>query len=285
AGWGLGGTHPLYQVYSLILATFLGTLGLPHVLVRFYTNPDGRAARITSLTVLGLLGVFYLFPTLLGVFARLYVPQLSITGTSDAAVLLLPGSVLSGVGGQLLAAVVAAGAIAAFLSTSSGLLVSIAGVLSTDVLRGRVRDFRIAAVLAGIVPLALSLGVVSLDLSRTVGLVFAVAASTLCPLLVLGIWWRGLTAAGAAAGLIGGGVVSLTAATLSVFGVSDAVWSGWPAAILGYPAAVSVPLAFALMILVSKATARSVPVDVGRIFTRLHAPERLDMGRDREREL
>ncbi|RRQ28129.1 cation acetate symporter [Rhodococcus sp. Eu-32] len=284
-GWGLGGTHPLYQVYSLILATFLGTLGLPHVLVRFYTNPDGRAARITSLTVLGLLGVFYLFPTLLGVFARLYVPQLSITGTSDAAVLLLPGSVLSGVGGQLLAAVVAAGAIAAFLSTSSGLLVSIAGVLSTDVLRGRVRDFRIAAVLAGIVPLALSLGVVSLDLSRTVGLVFAVAASTLCPLLVLGIWWRGLTAAGAAAGLIGGGVVSLTAATLSVFGVSDAVWSGWPAAILGYPAAVSVPLAFALMILVSKATARSVPVDVGRIFTRLHAPERLDMGRDREREL
>ncbi|SNS43236.1 sodium/solute symporter [Rhodococcoides kyotonense] len=284
-GWGLGGTHPLYQVYSLILATFLGTLGLPHVLVRFYTNPDGRAARLTSLTVLGLLGMFYLFPTLLGVFARLYVPQLSITGTSDAAVLLLPGSVLSGVGGQLLAAVVAAGAIAAFLSTSSGLLVSIAGVLSTDVLRGRVRDFRVAAILAGIVPLALSLGVVSLDLSRTVGLVFAVAASTLCPLLVLGIWWRGLTAAGAAAGLVGGGLVSLTAASLSVFGVSDAVWSGWPAAILGYPAAVSVPLAFVLMIAVSKLTARSVPADVGRIFTRLHAPERLDMGRDREREL
>ena len=84
------------------------------------------------------------------------------------------------------------------------LLVSIAGVLSTDVLSGKVRDFRVAAVLAGAVPLALSIGVVSLDLSRTVGLVFAVAASTLCPLLVLGIWWRGLTAAGAAAGVVGG---------------------------------------------------------------------------------
>ncbi|SLI66227.1 Na+/solute symporter [Mycobacteroides abscessus subsp. abscessus] len=103
---------------------------------------------------------------------------------------------LGGLGGQLIAALVAAGAIAAFLSTSSGLLVSIAGVLSTDMLRGRVRDFRLAALVAGAVPLALSLTVVSLDLSRTVGLAFAVAASTLCPLLVLGIWWRGLTAKG-----------------------------------------------------------------------------------------
>lgn len=284
-GGGLGGMHPLYQVYSLILATFLGTLGLPHVLVRFYTNPDGRAARLTSLTVLGLLGLFYLFPTLLGVFARLYVPQLLITGNSDAAVLLLPGSVLSGVGGQLLAALVAAGAIAAFLSTSSGLLVSIAGVLSTDVLRGRVRDFRIAAVLAGAVPLAMSLGLASLDLSRTVGLVFAVAASTLCPLLVLGIWWRGLTAAGAAAGLIGGGTVSLVAASLSVFGIPEAWVGGWAATVLGYPAAVSVPLAFGSMYLVSKATSRTIPVDIGGIFTRLHAPERLGVGKDREGEL
>ncbi|QHE67964.1 sodium/solute symporter [Rhodococcus sp. WAY2] len=285
-GWGFGGGHPTYQVYSLIIATFLGTLGLPHVLVRFYTNPDGRAARLTSLAVVGLLGVFYLFPTLLGVFARLYVPQLLITGTSDAAVLLLPGSVFSGWGGQLLAALVAAGAIAAFLSTSSGLLVSIAGVLSTDVLRGRVRDFRIAATLAGVVPLALSLAVTSLDLSRTVGLVFAVAASTLCPLLVLGIWWRGLTAAGAGAGMTAGGLVAGTAAAAVVVGgVPDDIADGWPAAMVAYPAAVSVPLAFATMVLVSKMTKRQIPADLSRIFTRMHAPERLGVGSDREREL
>ncbi|MEK8072795.1 sodium/solute symporter [Rhodococcoides navarretei] len=285
-GGGLGGAHPLYQVYSLILATFLGTLGLPHVLVRFYTNPDGRAARLTSLTVLALLGMFYLFPTVLGVFARLYVPQLLITGASDAAVLLLPGSVLSGIPGQLLAALVAAGAIAAFLSTSSGLLVSIAGVLSTDVLSGKVRDFRVAAILAGAVPLALSIGVVSLDLSRTVGLVFAVAASTLCPLLVLGIWWRGLTAAGAATGLLLGGGISLVAASISVVTpISDGVLGGWAAAILGYPAAVSVPIAFASMIVVSLATRKTIPSDISRIFARLHLPEGLDMGKDREREL
>ncbi|AHK28790.1 sodium:solute symporter [Rhodococcus opacus PD630] len=285
-GWGFGGDHPMYQVYSLILATFLGTLGLPHVLVRFYTNPDGRAARLTSLAVVGLLGVFYLFPTLLGVFARLYVPQLLITGTSDAAVLLLPGSVISGWAGQLLAALVASGAIAAFLSTSSGLLVSIAGVLSTDVLRGRIRDFRIAAVLAGAVPLVLSLAVTSLDLSRTVGLVFAVAASTLCPLLVLGIWWRGLTAAGAGAGMVAGGLVAGCAAGISVLGgFTVDVWNGWPAAMVAYPAAVSVPLAFVTMVLVSKVTKRQIPADLSRIFTRMHAPERLGVGSDREREL
>ncbi|MGU3432169.1 cation acetate symporter [Actinomycetes bacterium M1A6_2h] len=281
-GGGLGGPFPMFQVYSLILATFLGTMGLPHVLVRFYTNPDGPAARKTALAVVALLSVFYLFPTLLGVFARLYVPQLLITGASDAAVLLLPASAIGGLGGQMLAALVAAGAIAAFLSTSSGLLVSIAGVLSTDVLRGRVKDFRIAAVLAGAVPLALSVGLVSLDLSRTVGLVFAIAASTLCPLLVLGIWWRGLTPAGAAAGLIGGGAVSGGAATIAVLGgLPTTLLGGWPSTIVGYPAAVSVPLAFVLMVGVSLLTRGSIPTDVGRIMTRMHAPERLGMSKER----
>ena len=191
SGDGLGGKHPLYQVLSLIVATFLGTMGLPHVLVRFYTNPDGRAARRTALAVIALLSVFYVFPTLLGVFARLYVPQLLITGAADAAVLLLPGAAIGGAAGAALAALVAAGAIAAFLATSSGLLVSIAGALATDVLRGRVRDFRLAALVGGLVPIPLALAASSLELSRNVGLVFAVAASTLCPLLVLGIWWRG----------------------------------------------------------------------------------------------
>ena len=80
AGWadpltGLG-RHPLYATYSLILATFLGTMGLPHVLVRFYTNPDGRAARRTTLVVLALLGLFYLLPPVYGALGRVYAPDL-----------------------------------------------------------------------------------------------------------------------------------------------------------------------------------------------------------------
>ncbi|MFI7531013.1 cation acetate symporter [Nocardia salmonicida] len=285
AGGGFGGEHPQYQVFSLIVATFLGTMGLPHVLVRFYTNRDGPSARRTALTVIGLVGVFYLFPILLGVFARLYVPQLLITGASDAAVVLLPGAVLGGLGGQLLAALAAAGAIAAFLSTSSGLLVSLAGVLSTDVLRGRIRDFRLAALVAGLVPLTLAVTVASLDLSRTVALAFSVAASTLCPLLVLGIWWRGLTATGAAAGMLTGGVTAGGATVLAVLGgVSPDLANGWPAAIVDYPGAVSVPLAFAVTILVSLATTGQDPRAVAGVFLRMHAPERFGMSADRDPE-
>ncbi|CAN5292797.1 cation acetate symporter [soil metagenome] len=282
SGGGLGGDHPLYQVLSIIVATFLGTMGLPHVLVRFYTNPDGRAARRTALAVIALLAVFYLFPTLLGVFARLYVPQLLITGTADAAVLLLPNAAIGGVVGAGLAALVAAGAIAAFLATSSGLLVSIAGALSTDVLRGRIRDFRLAAVVGGVVPIPLALAASSLELSRSVGLAFAVAASTLCPLLVLGIWWRGLTSTGAISGLLVGGGFSGVATTLAVIGgVDDGMLSGWPATLIGYPAAITVPLAFLTMIVVSRLTASTAPPDVARIFARMHLPERLGMGIER----
>jgi len=284
ATWGTplstGGGHPefpLFATYSLILATFLGTMGLPHVLVRFYTNPDGRAARRTTLLVLGLLGVFYLFPTVYGALGRLYTPQLLLTGQTDAAVLLLPGAAIGGVGGQLLGALVAAGAFAAFLSTSSGLLVSVAGVLSTDVVgRGSVAAFRRAAAVAGIVPLGLALQVVSLDVSVVVGLAFAVAASTFCPLLVLGIWWRGLTDAGAAAGLLAGGLLSTGAVLITVLGGAR---GGWLGVLLAQPAALTVPVAFLVMVVVSRLTAARVPVDVGRIMVVLHAPESLGVHR------
>jgi Na+(H+)/acetate symporter ActP len=269
-----GGTGGLFAAYSLIFATFLGTMGLPHVLVRFYTNPDGSAARRTTLVVLGLVGMFYLLPTLYGVLGRVYTPALLLKGDTDAVVLVLPGTALgSGVAGQFLGALVAAGAFAAFLSSSSGLLTSVAGVLSTDVLgRGSVRDFRLAALVAGIVPFVLSLRVATLDVSLVVGLAFAVAASSFCPLLVLGIWWRGLTDLGAAAGILAGGGGAVAAVLLTFLGWAN---DGMVGTLLHYPGVWTVPLAFAVMIVVSMATRRRVPSSVGLIMLRLHAPEPL----------
>jgi Na+(H+)/acetate symporter ActP len=284
AGWlaPLSATpdHGLLATYSLIIATFLGTMGLPHVLVRFYTNPDGRAARRSALVVLGLLGGFYVLVILLGVMARLYTPQLLVSGDTDAAVLLMPSAVLgSGWLGAALGALVAAGAWAAFLSTASGLVVSIAGVMSTDVLRrGRVRDFQYSAVLAGAVPLALALGVPRLDFSEAVALAFAVAASTFCPLLVLGIWWRGLTDRGAIAGVLTGGVLSAGAVAASLAQLGG---DGGLGVLLYRPAIVSVPAAFLTMVLVSRWTARRRPADADHVLLRLHAPERLGLSRDR----
>ena len=275
---GAGGRdHPLYSTYSLILALFFGTMGLPHVLVRFYTNPDGRAARRTTLIVLGLLGAFYLLPTVYGVLARVYTPDLLLTGGTDSAVLLLPGRLVGGVGGDLLGALVTAGAFAAFLSTSSGLTVSVAGVLSQDVLRGGVRDFRVAAAIAVTVPFLLSLGASSLAIADVVGLAFAVAASSFCPLLLLGIWWRGLTALGAAAGLLVGGGLAIAAVTATIAG---GVRDGWLGVLLAQPAAWTVPIAFLVMTLVSLRTRDRVPPNIGRTMVRLHAPEALPLRRD-----
>ncbi|MGW0435322.1 sodium/solute symporter [Micromonospora sp. NPDC003197] len=264
----------LFATYSLILATFLGTMGLPHVLVRFYTNPDGAAARRTTLVVLALVGAFYLLPTLYGVLGRIYTPQLLVTGQTDAVVVLLPGAALGdGLTGRLLAALVAAGAFAAFLSTSSGLLTSVAGVISTDVLgHGSVRDFRLATLFAGLVPVVLALNVSGLDVSQVVGLAFAVAASSFCPLLVLGSWWRGLTDVGAAAGILAGGGAAALAVLLTVVGPP---LSGWPATLIAQPAAWSVPLAFTVMVAVSMLTRHRVPAEVGATMLRLHAPETL----------
>ena len=276
---GAGGLeHPLYATYALVLATFLGTMGLPHVLVRFYTNPDGAAARRTTLVVLGLLGVFYLLPTLYGVLGRLYVPELLLTGRTDAVVLSLPAAVLGGTLGSLLQALLVAGAFAAFLSTSSGLLVSTAGVLVQDVLGGTVRDFRRATLFAIVVPLLLALAAASLPIGQVVGLAFAMAASTFCPLLVLGIWWRGLTPPGAAAGLVVGGGLSAGAVLLTLSGL---VQGGWPGALLAQPAAWTVPTAFLVMVGVSLVTRRRIPADVGRTMLRLHAPESLGLFRGR----
>ncbi|PXY31793.1 cation acetate symporter [Prauserella muralis] len=264
--------------YSLILATFLGTMGLPHVLVRFYTNPDGKAARRTTVQVLLLLGLFYLFPVMIGALSRMYVPQLLVTGNTDAAVLLVPSQMLPGVAGQILVAITAAGAFAAFLSTSSGLLVSVAGVIATDLLAGKVRDFRLAAVLTALVPAGLALSLPVEDLSLSVGMSFALAASTFCPLLVLGIWWRRLTWTGAMLGMCVGGGLVLLAVALNAISERTGSWAPW---FLQQPALFTVPAAFLVTVVVSLGTARRVPDDVNAVMLRLHAPDPLGFMRDR----
>ncbi len=259
----------LYQNVSLLVALLFGTLGLPHVLVRFYTNPDGQSARRTTLIVLGLLSVFYLFPTAYGLVGRMFAPGLATAGQADAMVLLLPGELVGGTAGDLLSALVVAGAFAAFLSTTSGLVVSLAGVISQDVLGAGVGSFRLAAVISAVVPLGFAFMTDSFALAGSVGLVFAFTASTVCPVLLLGIWWRGLTDAGAIAGMLTGGVLcggAMIAGALA----GAASTPGW----LAQPAAWTVPAAFAVMVIVSRATSQRIPKTMSKVMTRLHTPER-----------
>jgi cation/acetate symporter len=280
---GSGRASPLF-IYSLLIATFLGTMGLPHILVRFYTAPDGPAARRTTVRVLGLLGLFYLFPGVYGAMGRVLTPELYVTGDTDLVVLRLPQAAWPGVPGDILAAVVAAGAFAAFMSTASGLLMSVAGTTVYDLwgrlprgvhgsFEARRRRFRIACLGAMAVPAVLALLARGIDISVLVSWAFALAASTFCPMLLLGIWWPRLTARGAIAGLAVGTALATTAFVAALI-TRTAAESG---SILAQPALVSVPIAFATMIVVSLARP-APPGSSDAHMVALHTPEGLVTG-------
>ena len=279
---GGGERSPLF-VYSLLIATFLGTMGLPHILVRFYTNPDGPAARHTTVRVLGLLGLFYIFPGIYGALGRVLAPQLYVTGATDTVVLRLPQAAWPGTVGNLLGAITAAGAFAAFLSTSSGLLVSIAGTISHDVWPRVSREktttvairrlrFRLGAVLGMLAPIAVAFVAQGVDIAVLVGWAFALAASTFCPLFLLGIWWTRLTAAGAGCGMVAGALVATSGILV---GLALGEPSGVAGDLLAQPAIVSVPIAFLTMIVVSLRAAERPTPDAEMLA--LHAPEGLDL--------
>ena len=240
--------HPLLGTWALVVALALGTMGLPHVIMRFHTSPDGRAARRTAAFTVGLLSIFYLFPGIYGVLGRVLVPQLYLSGATDTAVVALPAQVDAGWPGSTFTALLTGGAFAAFLATSLGLLLVVSGAISYDLLPGGLRRLRFTVVGAAAVVVLLALQAIRLDAGVLVTWGFTVAASTFCPLLVLGIWWSRLTVAGAMSGVIVGlfATSGAIAGTLLGLPVSGAV-----AILVAQPAPWSVPLAFATMILVS----------------------------------
>jgi Na+(H+)/acetate symporter ActP len=332
--------YSLLYTYSLIIALVCGTAGLPHILVRFYTNPDGVAAKRTTMWVMILIGIFYVFPPVFGVMGRNLMPSLyEGTGAkgTDKVVLELPkvldakgggiwkagkkedgktgagGSVPSsstpvlpssteanpggskGIPwGSILSGITCAGAFAAFMSTFSGLLVSMTGALAHDVygrmLRPqstpaeRMRMFKFCAVGVGTVAVVLGSFVEPLQINFMVGQAFAIAAASYFPLLFMSVWWRGMTMRGAAAGMLTGGVCALAAVTLTNF--SDLKWlplaDFWAAhpllrILCEQPAIWTVPLAIGLMVLVSKLTRAGIPADVRMKMLVLHAPEKLGL--------
>ena len=290
-----GSGQPLLFTYSLIVAILCGTMGLPHILVRFYTNPDARSARRTAWLVLVLVGLFYLWPPLYGVIGRLRAPELYTGDLTDSVVLLLPRAVAPRLVGDTLSAITAAGAFAAFTATLSGLLISLAGALGHDIygrwLRpdaggpARSRAFRASALGAGAAAALLGLLVENFDISVLVGWAFAIAASSFFPLLVLGIWWRGLTTAGAALGTAVGGVAATLAIVTTMLAAASPqlsallLHSSGLAVVLAQPAIVTIPLAFAVMVLVSWAAPRP-PAGVAAKLVQLHIPDRLGLRRD-----
>ncbi|CRK57266.1 putative transmembrane transport protein [Alloactinosynnema sp. L-07] len=271
--------YPLLGTWAILIATMLGTMGLPHVLVRFHTSPDGRAARRTAAITVGLLSIFYLLPGVYGTLAKVLVPQLYLAGTTDTAVVALPSQVEVGGWGNVFTGLLTAGAFAAFLATSLGLLLVVSGAIAHDLLPGGLNRLRGTVFAAAAVVVMLALPSARIDAGVLVTWGFTVAASTFCPLLVLGIWWSRLTKAGAIAGVTVGLLASAGAIAATLFGGE---LSGWQAILVAQPAPWSVPLAFATMIGVS--LLGRPPSWAAAAMLRLHLgeqqPTRPDSGRD-----
>ncbi|MEJ8278481.1 cation acetate symporter [Pseudonocardia spirodelae] len=265
---GTADTAPLLTTWSVLVATALGTMGLPHIIVRFHTSPDGRGARRTAAITIAMLGAFYLFPIVYGLLGTVLTPELYLSQGTDTAIVTLPGRITGGGTAAALTAMLTAGAFAAFLATSLGLLLALSGALAHDLMPSGLRRLRLTALAASAAVVPAALLMVRVDVSAAVTSAFTVAASTFCPLLVLGLWWKGLTARGAYAGMVTGLV-----ATVGAMALDAALGLGGTAGmLLAQPALWSVPCAFVVMIAVSLGD--HVPSDAEATMLRLHLADR-----------
>jgi cation/acetate symporter len=285
--------YPLLYTYSLIIALVCGTAGLPHILVRFYTNPDGRAAKRTTLWVMVMLGAFYVCTPIWGALGRSIMPALYANNATDLVVIKLPQALDNKLLAQILTGITSAGAFAAFMSTFSGLLVSMSGALAHDIYgkilrpgassQERLKAFKIAAVIIGAISMALGLMVESFDIAKMVGWAFAIGAASYFPLLLLGSWWRGLTKFGAAAGMLIGGTFSLVAIVCYMLLEKKLLtWELSPVVrtLMEQPAIWGVPLSIGIMVVVSLATTKHIPRDATMKMLRLHAPEEMGLSQN-----
>ncbi|MCY9785959.1 cation acetate symporter [Nocardiopsis sp. EMB25] len=252
------------DLISLGLALVLGTAGLPHILIRFYTVPDSQSARKSVNWGIGIIGTFYLMTLVLGFGAAALVGHEAITAQNPAGNTAAPqlaqtvGESVGGpIAGSVLLALIASAAFAAILSTVAGLVIASSSSLAHDfynsVLRGgkasgleEVRVARITAMAIGVVAVVLAVFAQGLNVAFLVALAFAVAASANLPTLLLSLFWKRFNTAGALAGIYGGliSAVGLVFFSPVVSGSENALIPGADFAWfpIPNPALVSVPL-------------------------------------------
>lgn len=255
-------TDPLDAI-SLGLALMLGLLGLPHILMRFYTVPDAKEARKSVLYATSFIGYFYLIIPIVGFTAAVLVrkePILNIDKGGNMAALLAAELL----GGTPFMGFIAAVAFATILAVVAGLTLAAASALAHDlfvsVFRSghaseaeQVRVAKLATVVFGVAAIVLGIAFKGQNVAFMVGLAFAIACSGNFPALLLSIIWRRFTTAGAVTSILVGSVSATAMIVLSptvwvdVFHFSSAVFP------LRNPAIVSMPLAFIVAILASLA--------------------------------
>ncbi len=286
--------HTPLDTVSTIVAFAFGTAGLPHILMRFFTVPDGRAARRSVGWAVAVIGSFYLLVSIIGFGARDILGQAGEeavgTGGNLAAPLLAQnlGGGAGTFGGDFLLAAISAVAFATILAVVAGLVMAASGAVAHDIYTNVVRrgdaseasELRVARVGAvGVAIIAMVLAILAgkgFNIQFLVSLTFAVAASANFPALLLALTWRRFNTTGALVGV----AVGLTSSLLLIV-LSPAVWpgadsEGSPVSLVN-PALISMPLGF-LGCYVGTLLGRAEP---GDRFTELRV--RADTGRGAER--
>jgi cation/acetate symporter len=205
-----------WDALSLGLALMFGTAGLPHILMRFYTVPDATQARKSVLWATIWIGLFYLITFILGFGAMVLVGKDTILGTGGGGNMAAP-LLAKELGGPLLFGFICAVAFATILAVVAGLTLSGAAALSHDLwvstIKGghaseeeQLKVARIASIILGICAVLLGIVFQGQNVAYMVGLTFSIAASCNFPALMLAIFWRRLTTAGAVSSIVFGAV-------------------------------------------------------------------------------
>ncbi|MHB8918146.1 MAG: sodium/solute symporter, partial [Desulfocucumaceae bacterium] len=269
----------LPSTVSILLGLIFGTLGLPHILLRFYTNPSAKEARYSGLFAIGIASVFFMLALYLGTAGRAVFVEGGLTPaivknfTTGGVNAVIP-TLAEALGGKWLLGIVVAGAFAAVFSNLSGLFIASAGALGHDVYthfintnaseKQKVAAAKWSVLICGVFYGILGLLVEKAAIGHLVGLAFNVAASTFAPIFVLGIWWRGMTEKGCIAGLL----VGLLSSMYFIF-LPQLV----PVAIrYPVPGLFTVPMGFLAVYIFSKLDGM-VPSDVNEFMHKIHSKE------------
>lgn len=236
---------------SLIIGLGLGVMGLPHVMLRFLTTKNARAARSSSLIAMTIFSVFFLLLPIFGYAALNEVGRDTIVADNKGGNLAV-ARLAEAVSGNVLLSVLAGVVIATILAVLAGIAIAASGAaahdLYTNVIKGgdvsprrQLIVGRVAGVIISILAIVLALGAQNLNIGFLANVAFAIAAATLTPVLVLTIYWRGFNRTGAQAAITGGLLLSIVLVVIGPNVMGEAAL--FP---LSIPAIVTVPVALAL---------------------------------------
>ena len=261
-----------FDFISLMLALFLGTAALPHILIRYYTVPSPASARKSTIVAIAAIGFFYILTLFMGSGA-------AINGVLNPADSNMAAPLLARSFGELLFAVISAIAFATVLGTVSGLIVAASGAVAHDFCdrflnlgmddRTKIRAGKISAFVIGAIAIVLGILFKGINVTFLVGLAFAVAASANLPAILMLLFWKRTTAKGIVASIFVGIVASLGLILFSpelykLYGL-DPASAPVP---FSNPGIVSIPLSFIALVVVSLLTPKRAPGEPARAARR-----------------